>query len=256
MEEQKLKSLNRFNLFMGTLHLMQALLVWFLSSPSKGIAPITVNYLSFDPVLQKLFPSTKELFTVNLAWFVIIFFLMSSFAHFFIATVYKKNYEANLKLGINKVRWFEYALSASVMMIAISFLTGIYDLSSLVMIFVLDALMNLLGLVMEQVNQGKTKVEWFTYVLGCIAGIMPWTVFGIYVFASQQYGGGNIPTFVYWIYVSIFIFFNSFAINMILQYKKIGPWKDYLFGERVYIILSLVAKTLLAWQVFGGTLRP
>jgi len=41
-----------------------------------------------------------------------------------------------------------------------------------------------------------------------------------------------------------------------LQYKKVGKWQDYLYGERVYIILSLVAKSLLAWQVFAGTLRP
>ena len=68
--------------------------------------------------------------------------------------------------------------------------------------------------------------------------------------------GSPAPTFVYWIFVSIFLFFNCFAINMVLQYKKIGPWKNYLYGERVYIILSLVAKSLLAWQVFAGTLRP
>jgi hypothetical protein len=45
-----------------------------------------------------------------------------------------------------------------------------------------------------------------------------------------------------------------FAINMVLQYKKVGRWKDYLFGEAMYILLSLVAKSALAWQVFGGTL--
>ncbi len=43
---------------------------------------------------------------------------------------------------------------------------------------------------------------------------------------------------------------------MVLQYKKVGKWKDYLYGERVYIILSLVAKTALAWQIFAGTLAP
>jgi len=48
----------------------------------------------------------------------------------------------------------------------------------------------------------------------------------------------------------------SFAINMFLQYKKIGPWKNYLFGESMYVLLSLVAKSVLAWQVFAGTLRP
>jgi hypothetical protein len=43
---------------------------------------------------------------------------------------------------------------------------------------------------------------------------------------------------------------------MVLQYKKVGPWKDYLFGERMYIVLSLLAKTALAWQIWVGTLRP
>ena len=57
------------------------------------------------------------------------------------------------------------------------------------------------------------------------------------------------------IFVSLAAFFNIFPINMILQYKRIGKWRDYLYGERVYVILSLVAKSLLAWQVFAGTLR-
>jgi hypothetical protein len=59
---------------------------------------------------------------------------------------------------------------------------------------------------------------------------------------------------VYGIIASLFIFFNVFAINMFLQYKKVGPWRDYLFGEFVYILLSLTAKSALAWQVFAGTL--
>lgn len=256
MEEKRLQGLKRVNLFMSLVHFLQAALVMLLSSPEKGIFPITVNFLKFDSITRTLLPATKEIAEVNLAWFIVTFFVMSSLAHLIIATVYNKKYEFDLMKGINRARWFEYALSASVMMIAISFLSGIYDLSSLIMIFILDALMNLLGLAMEEVNQNKTKVEWLTYILGCIAGIAPWIVFGIYVFAANEFGGGNVPDFVYWIYVSIFVFFNSFAVNMVLQYKKIGPWKDYLFGEKVYIVLSLVAKSLLAWQVFAGTLRP
>jgi hypothetical protein len=41
---------------------------------------------------------------------------------------------------------------------------------------------------------------------------------------------------------------------MVLQYKKIGKWSDYVYGESTYVLLSLVAKSLLAWQVFAGTL--
>lgn len=241
---------------MSVLHFVQAIAVWVISDPEKGVVPVVINYLKFDSIEKKLLPAVEQIGEVNLAWFVVIFFMLSSLAHLFIATVYREKYEENLKKGMNKVRWFEYALSASTMMIAISLLSGIYDLASLVMIFGLDAIMNLLGLAMEVHNQGVGKPNWLTFNLGSLAGILPWVVFGIYVYGATEFGGGNIPDFVYWIYVSIFIFFNSFAINMFLQYKKVGPWKDYLYGEKVYIILSLVAKTLLAWQVFGGTLRP
>lgn len=254
--DSKLKGLNRFNFIMGGLHFIQAIAVLLLSDPDKGVVPITLSFLKFDQTISKLLPASEQLFTINLAWLVALFFFLSSMAHLFIATIYRERYESDLKKGINKVRWFEYALSASVMMVAISLLSGIYDLSSLVMIFFLDAIMNLTGLAMEIHNQGENKIKWLDFIIGSLAGIIPWIVFAIYVYGAREFGGGNIPTFVYWIYVSIFLFFNSFAINMFLQYKKVGKWKDYLYGERAYIILSLVAKTLLAWQVFGGTLRP
>ncbi len=43
---------------------------------------------------------------------------------------------------------------------------------------------------------------------------------------------------------------------MVLQYKKVGKWADYPYGERAYIPLSFFAKSALAWQVFAGMLRP
>ncbi len=41
---------------------------------------------------------------------------------------------------------------------------------------------------------------------------------------------------------------------MVLQYKRVGKWRDSLYAERAYIVLSLVAKTALAWQVFANIL--
>jgi hypothetical protein len=43
---------------------------------------------------------------------------------------------------------------------------------------------------------------------------------------------------------------------MVLQYLRVGRWRDYLYGERAYVVLSLIAKSALAWQVFAGTMRP
>ena len=52
----------------------------------------------------------------------------------------------------------------------------------------------------------------------------------------------------------MFLFFNSFALNQWLQYRRVGPWRSYAFGERSYLVLSLVAKSALAWQIFAGSL--
>ncbi|HCZ28242.1 TPA: hypothetical protein DHU97_00665, partial [Candidatus Saccharibacteria bacterium] len=204
---------------------------------------------------QSLEQTTTTLFDVSLPWLIALFFFLSAVAHFSIASFYNRQYVRLLAQGINKARWIEYAISASVMMVAVSLLVGVYDFMSLVMIFSLVAIMNLMGLVMEVHNQTTKKTNWLSFWVGCLAGIIPWAVIAFYMWLGADQGA-KAPDFVYWIFVSIFIFFNCFAVNMVLQYKKVGPWKNYLYGEFMYILLSLVAKSLLAWQVFAGTLRP
>lgn len=247
------KSLRTFNLVAAAFHAVQGVAVLILSRTFD--LPISGSYLSFNPSTQALEPTTAQLFNISLPLLIAGFFFLSAVAHLIIATIYNKKYNANLGAGMNKMRWVEYSVSASIMMVAIALLVGIYDAMSLVMIFSLTAIMNLLGLVMEIHNQTTKKTDWISYWIGCLAGIIPWIVIAFYFWLSADKGSAA-PTFVYWIFVSIFVFFSCFAVNMVLQYKKIGPWKDYIYGERVYIILSLVAKSLLAWQVFAGTLRP
>jgi hypothetical protein len=238
---------------MAVLHAAQGIVVLAISK--SFVIPITGTYLKFNSATQHLDPASTALFHVQLPWLIAIFFFLSACAHLIIATFYNRRYNQDLALGINKARWIEYSASASLMMVAIGMLVGIYDLSSLIMIFVLISLMNLMGLVMEIHNQTTRKTNWLSYIIGCWAGLIPWLVVAFYMWLGAHEGSAA-PVFVYWIFVSIFVFFSCFAINMVLQYKKIGPWKDYLYGEHVYIILSLVAKSLLAWQVFAGTLRP
>lgn len=247
------KGLRKFNLIMAGLHALQGGVIIALSRDFA--IPVLGNYLQFNPATQRLEPATAELFTVSLPWLIAAFFFISAFMHLIIATVYNKRYNDGLAKGKNILRWVEYAVSASIMMVAIAMLVGVYDLMSLVMIFSLTGIMNLLGLVMEIHNQTTKKTNWLSYWIGCLAGAVPWIAIAFYFWLAAEKGSAA-PTFVYWIFVSIFIFFNMFAINMVLQYKKIGPWRDYIYGERAYIILSLVAKSLLAWQVFAGTLRP
>jgi hypothetical protein len=186
-----------------------------------------------------------------------VFLFISAAAHFNVASPWGFGwYVNNLKKGINYARWYEYSFSASLMIVLIAMLCGVYDLGALIMAFALTGVMNLCGLVMEVHNQTTQKANWTSFWVGCIAGIAPWIAIAIYFFGSLNQAGGGAPKFVYAILPILFVFFFCFAVNMWLQYKKVGPWRDYLFGERVYIMLSLIAKSALAWQVFAGTLRP
>jgi len=114
--------------------------------------------------------------------------------------------------------------------------------------------MNLMGLVMERYNQLTDKVSWLPFNIGVVAGIVPWIMGAIYFVVSTGNISDAVPAYAQIGFLATFIFFNTFAINMFLQYKKVGPWKNYPFGEKAYIVLSLVAKSILGWVIVLGTM--
>ncbi|MEF8850350.1 MAG: heliorhodopsin HeR [Candidatus Bipolaricaulota bacterium] len=246
--------LRSYNFFMGLLHLAQAIVMYLLSNDFS--LPVTTLYLQFDPETTSLSQNLQTLGNVRLGPLVAGFLFISALAHFFVSTVGFNFYKRDLKKNLNKARWYEYALSASLMIVVISMLVGVYDLSSLILIFFLNASMILFGMAQELYTTPGEGTDWRPFIWGSIMGLIPWVVIALYLFGTESTAGTSVPNFVYGIFASIFVFFNVFAINMILQYKKVGPWKNYLFGEKVYIFLSLFAKSALAWQVFAGTLRP
>jgi hypothetical protein len=241
---------------MVPVHYTQGVLMLLLSTDFS--LPVTTSFLRFDEDLEKLVEDPNTLSDVMLAPLVALFLFLSGTAHLLLTLpVINGWYNRNLARGINYARWVEYSVSASVMIVVIAMLAGVYDLGSLITLFALNATMISFGLVMEVQNKGLTKedVNWTPFWLGCAVGAVPWIVIGLYLFAPATRSIGGVPTFVYGIYGSLFVFFNVFAINMFLQYRKVGRWRDYIHGERTYIVLSLTAKSALAWQVFFGTLR-
>ena len=253
--ENQFVKLRIYNIFMGFLHLAQAAVILIMTNDFT--LPITTSFVEYSSATGKLEPVTDTLINLPLGPMVALFLLLSAIAHFTVSSPGIFGwYKNNLQQGINYARWYEYSLSASLMIVLIAMLCGLYDFAALLMAFVLIAVMNLCGLIMEIHNQSTVKTNWTSFIVGCLALIAPWVAIAFYFFGSLMTAEGSIPTFVYAILPTLFVFFSCFAVNMVLQYKKIGPWRDYLHGERVYILLSLVAKSALAWQVFAGTLRP
>ncbi len=254
--------LKRFNTAAGILHLAQGMIMLYLGGLLEWEQKIYTFYLklniSLGPPLQfEVMPDPQVLFTLGYLGVIVASFpLMSAIAHFTIAYPKNEGYNENLRKGMNPYRWYEYAFSSSIMIVLISLFVGVWDFWSLAMIFVLNAMMIMFGYLMEVVNQRTEKTMWSPFIMGCISGGLPWVVLYAYFMAAIRSTGAEPPTFVYLIFFIYFIVFNVFAINMVLQYKGVGRWEDYLYGERFYIILSFVAKTILGWIVFIGIFAP
>jgi hypothetical protein len=252
--EEAFIRLRWFNAAMGCLHLVQGIAMLLLSNAST--LPLRQTFLNSDPMTQDISTQTTTLFNIRLGPMVASFLLISAIAHLLLASPWLYAwYVKNLKRRINYVRWYEYALSSSLMIVVIAMLSNVLDLPTLVLLFVLNATMIFFGLMMEIHNQTTERTNWSAFIFGCLAGIVPWIVIAWYFGGAVVNSDNAVPKFVYGILVSLFLFYNVFPVNMFLQYKRVGRWRDYLYGEQAYIWLSLTAKTALAWQVFGGTLR-
>ena len=241
------------NLAVGLVHLAQAVLILALSNDFA--LPVTASFLGGPPGSD--LTARETLWEVPVGPAVALFLLLAAVDHLLVAApgVWPW-YRDNLHRGINKARWWEYSVSASLMVVLIAQITGGSDVGALVAIFGANAAMIFFGLVMELVNRPGRAVNWTPFLLGCVVGAVPWLIIAYQFIGAvdRSPAGEGPPAFVYGIVVSLFVLFNSFAVNMVLQYKRVGRWRSYLFGESAYLVLSLTAKTALAWQVFANTL--
>ena len=245
--DKELKSLRVWNIVVGLILAAQAAVVALLTNDFR--LPVTSTFLTGPPGSPL---ELQTLFNIPTGWGVFAFLAISALALLLIASPWVFPwYKRNLLLSRNYGRWIEYFFSSSIMIVLIFQICGISDIAALGAIFGINASMILFGALQEKYEKpGKPNLLSFWF--GSFAGIIPWIAILIYVLAPGQ--AAAPPTFVYAIVISLFVFFNCFAVNMILQYKQIGHWKDYLFGEKAYIFLSLTAKALLAWQVFAAVL--
>lgn len=246
--ETRVRRLWRWNAVLAVAHGLQATLMIVLSNDRA--LPVTAAFATGPPGQPERPIELDTLFTYRLGWAVALFSALSALFHVIAATVGRNVYERELAGDRNRLRWIEYSLSASLMIVLIAGIVGIGDIAALVALFGVNAAMILFGWLMETSNAERPPRTWAPFLFGCVAGVVPWIAIVIYLVGA----GSSVPGFVYGIFVSLFIFFNCFAVVQLLQYRAWGRWGDYLLGERAYMVLSLVAKSALAWQIFANVL--
>ena len=93
---------------------------------------------------------------------------------------------------------------------------------------------------MEVNNQYTEKVDWTSYIMGCLVGVTPWIFIFINLIGDGVATDSNpqgVPQFVVWIFVSIFLFFNTFFhkygspnIKVLENGKTICMEKEHIYG--------------------------
>ena len=242
----RLQNLRTWNIGLTVLHGAQAVLILALSS---GFAITVTSTFPEGPPGTRA-PTPEGLFDVRIGIAVAVFLGLAALDHLLTATVGRRRYEADLTHGINRFRWVEYSLSATLMILLIAAYSGITDITAVLAIIGANVGMILFGWFQERMNPpGRARTTMMPFWFGAIVGLAPWVAILVNVVGAE-----TVPGFVYGIVIAEFVFFFSFGLTQWLQYRQVGPWADYVYGEKTYLVLSLGAKSVLAWQIYGGSL--
>ncbi len=243
---ERLANLRIWNIGLTILHAVQAVLIVVLSG--DFVIQVVSTFPDGPPGTRV--PTAEPLFDVRVGFAIGLFLALAAIDHLVTSTFARSTYENDLRGGINRFRWVEYSVSATIMILLIGFYSGITNITAVVAVIGANVAMILFGWIQERMNPpGRETTTMMPFWFGTLAGIAPWV--GILI---QIVGSETVPGFVYGIVIVQFVLFFSFGLNQWLQYRGIGKWTDYIYGEKAYLVLSLAAKSLLAWQIYFPSL--
>lgn len=244
---ERLRNLRRWNIGLTVLHLAQAVAMLLLTS---DFAIGVLSSLPDGPPGTRGL-STSTIFDVRIGSAVALFLGLAGLDHLLTATWARNVYERDLRRGINRFRWIEYSVSATVMVLVIAMYWGILTINALIVVAGANVAMILFGWLQERMNPpGRSSTTMLPFWFGSLVGIAPWLA----MTANLFYVGQDAPGALFAILIVQGLFFFCFGLNQWLQYREVGRWTDYAFGEKTYLVLSLGAKSLLAWQIFAVSL--
>ena len=194
--------------------------------------------------------STEKGFDVNLLYLIVSFHWLS---FVFQMGVYFTDYsELITERGVNFLRFIEYSISASIMLLCIAFISNIVLLPSLVGLFFMSFATMILGGIAEALfddsfvdatkkNYSKAEeyVPLYVRSLGWVAHLTGWVTltaaYGVMIFDNFGLSVGKsdvaVPGFVTFIVIGIFCFYMVFGVIQLLQLCMKDPWMGALCGN-------------------------
>lgn len=245
------------NLVMCFFHFGMVLVTCFAGNVNLS-APVYSSRLQFSPNNGtsgfSLVPSYEYSSGFPLTVITASFFAVSATFHLGNAFIWREHYMHWLDEKKSYTRWPEYYISASLMILLIGYSTGLRSVVELFYAFALVATTMTFGLLSDAMNRPVSEDEWaivsvrsrlVPHLLGYPPFIAAWV--GIILTLVQNTTECGPPVYVLVLVFGELLMFVSFGIPQL--YQIISPPRNYIYGEYVYQILSLVAKGLL-----GGVL--
>lgn len=193
---------------------------------------------------------------LNLQLLVISFFGLS--AGFQLFAGMRSNYRQRVERdGENFIRFLEYSISASVMLVATALIGGITNTDKLIQIAALTFGTQILGLATEQfisLDANEMLVAtvhvsaWVTQVAGY------WPIISLFLRSVNDCNNGQKPpefvSAIVWSQMFLFLSFGLIQAVQVFQYVRSKSKLNPVVVESIYIGLSLGAKTTLALLLY------
>ena len=179
--------------------------------------------------------ATLESISLNLFALVCAFHLLSFVFQMGVAVspIYVQNV---LEKGTNSWRFVEYSLSASIMLVCISIVSGILESNVLMCVAVLTFITQILGLISEQLFQDGIENQKLLRYFGWIAHFGGWvTMLTAYIAIiivhfeesvreSEKQDDVEVPPFVIPAVWGVFVLYNMFGVTALCQLCLKDPW--------------------------------
>jgi hypothetical protein len=251
------KTLRLWNIKLAALLVAEAVAIVLIGGAQT--VPITTGYLAVDQLASQasghevLAPAVRHLADVHLSWVVAKFLLIFALVYLLSATLLRARYEAWLERGINKLRWIGFGFGGGAIAVTVAMLSGISELSELVLIYVLSVLAGLSAMAVSLMGSDR-RLRKLLVAMTFIAAV---PVVGVSLAVAPRVAlfDGMLPSFVYYIYASGSLLLIAGVLASYFRLKMRGKWADTYYSERMFMFLGALMATVIAWQIFAGALQ-
>lgn len=191
---------------------------------------------------------------------LLLFTLITGGVHIFYARS-GPGYQARVRRGINSMRWVEYSITATIMLLVVAMTSGVASFDALLLMTISTMCCMICGYISEQTAISKRKVSILSTIVGwlLLVGVFSIIIRRFYSIVSQTSGNGEEgpPSWVWGIVIGMTLLFTSFGFIHLVHMRKqwSGKGASESFNKNIesaYTITSMISKTLLVFLLASG----